>query len=95
MIQTVAIAGAGTMGAGIAQVAAQSGFKTILFDLNDVVLNKAAISIKKGLQYLADKQILSSDKAREVFDNILFTNRISDCIADVIIEAIRKPCCKN
>ena len=88
MIQIVAIAGAGTMGAGIAQVAAQSGFKTILFDLNNDVLSKAAISIKKGLQYLADKQILSSDKAMEVFDNILFTNSISDCIADVIIEAI-------
>ena len=88
MIQTVAIAGAGTMGAGIAQVAAQSGFKTILFDLNNDVLKKAAISIKKGLQFLADKQILTSDKAREVFDNILFTSKINDCVADVIIEAI-------
>ena len=88
MIQTIAVAGAGTMGAGIAQVAAQSGFKTILFDLNDKVLGKAVISIKKSLQYLADKQILSSDKASEVFDKIIFTSSMSDCVADVIIEAI-------
>ena len=88
MIQKIAVVGAGTMGAGIAQVAAQGGFKIILFDLNKDVLNKAAISIKKGFQYLADKQILSAENTTVIFQNIIFTNNINDCIADIIIEAI-------
>ena len=88
MVQTIAVAGAGTMGAGIAQVAAQSGFKTILFDLNDDVLSKATINIKKGLQFLTAKQVLTLDKAKDIFENILFTNDIKDCVADIIIEAV-------
>ena len=88
MIQKIAVVGAGTMGAGIAQVAAQGGFKIILFDLNKDVLNKAAISIKKGFQYLTDKQILSAENTTVIFQNIIFTNNINDCIADIIIEAI-------
>jgi UDP-N-acetyl-D-mannosaminuronate dehydrogenase len=39
MIITICICGAGTMGSGIAQVAAQSGFATILFDVNETVLD--------------------------------------------------------
>lgn len=95
MIQTIAVAGAGTMGAGIAQVAAQSGFKTILFDLNNDVLHKAITSIKKGLQYLVNKQQLTSEKEEEIFKSLLFTTNINDCVADIIIEAIiEKPVVK-
>lgn len=95
MIQTIAVAGAGTMGAGIAQVAAQSGFKTILFDLNEDVLSKAIISIKKGLQYLVEKQVLTPKKQEDIFKSLLFTNNINDCVADIIIEAIvEKPAAK-
>jgi len=50
-IKTIAIAGAGTMGAGIAQVTANAGFKTILFDINQTVLDKAKQIIDKGLQF--------------------------------------------
>lgn len=95
MIQTIAVAGAGTMGAGIAQVAVQSGFKTILFDLNNDVLDKAIISIKKGLKYLVDKELLTSEYYDVILQNILFTTNINDCVADLIIEAIiEKPAAK-
>ena len=40
-INTIAVAGAGTMGIGIGQMAAQAGFKTILFDLSDEALQKS------------------------------------------------------
>ena len=88
MIKTIAVVGAGTMGSGIAQVAAQSGHKTILFDFNKEILEKAAISIKTSLQYLADKQSISPEQQQQIFKNILFTSNSNDCIADLIIEAI-------
>lgn len=95
MIQTIAIAGAGTMGTGIAQVTAQGGFKTILFDLNEAVIDQAAINIKNGLKYLVDKQRLTKNKEAEIFKNILFTSNINSCIAELIIEAIiEKPAAK-
>ena len=96
MIQTIAVAGAGTMGAGIAQVAAQSGLKTVLFDLNNAVLDKAIVSIKKGLKYLVDKELLTTQKYDAVLQNLLFTTNINDCVADLVIEAIiEKPTAKN
>ena len=95
MIQTIAVAGAGTMGAGIAQVAAQSGLKTVLFDLNNAVLDKAIVSIKKGLKYLVDKELLTTQKYDAVLQNLLFTTNINDCVADLVIEAIiEKPAAK-
>ena len=88
MIKTIAVVGAGTMGSGIAQVAAQSGHSTILFDLNKAILEKAAINIKKSLQYLTNKKSISAEQEEQIFKNILFTSNINDCIADLIIEAI-------
>lgn len=46
-IQTICVCGAGTMGSGIAQAAAQSGIYTILFDLNEAVIQKAQSAIEK------------------------------------------------
>lgn len=87
-IHTICVCGAGTMGSGIAQVAAQSGFHTILFDLNKDVLNKAQSAIENNLQSLVTKQRISEEQKQKVFQYIQFTNKINDCIADVIIEAI-------
>jgi 3-hydroxybutyryl-CoA dehydrogenase len=68
----ICVCGAGTMGAGIAQVFAQHGFKTILFDLNNDILSKARERIEKKLPDAP----------------ILYTSNIEDCRADIIIEAI-------
>jgi 3-hydroxybutyryl-CoA dehydrogenase len=88
MINTICICGAGTMGSGIAQVCTQSGFETILFDVNEHVLEKAKKSIQKNLQYLFDKQKISAEEKENIFQRIKFVKDIKDCIADVIIEAI-------
>ena len=53
---TIGIAGAGTMGAGIAQVTAQAGHPTILFDLNEQVLAKAKDGLFKTLTVLVSKE---------------------------------------
>ena len=76
------------MGSGIAQVAAQSGFATILFDVDETVLENAKKFIQKNLEYLVDKNKISTKEKQEIFSRIKFTNNIKDCTAFVIIEAI-------
>ncbi len=88
MILTICVCGAGTMGSGIAQVAAQSGFDTILFDVNEAVLVNAKKNIQKNLQYLLDKNKITAKEKTEIFSRINFTNEIKNCTAFVIIEAI-------
>jgi 3-hydroxybutyryl-CoA dehydrogenase len=88
MTITIAVCGAGTMGSGIAQVAAQSGFDTILFDVSEDVLKNAKASIEKNLQYLVDKNKISIKEKEIIFSRINFTSEIKDCTAFVIIEAI-------
>jgi 3-hydroxybutyryl-CoA dehydrogenase len=88
MIQTVCIIGAGTMGSGIAQVAAQSGFATLLFDINNIVLKNAGDNIQKNLQLLVLKEKITVEESNSIFQRIRFVNNISDCVADIFIEAI-------
>lgn len=88
MIQTIGVCGAGTMGSGIAQVAAQSGFPTILYELNHEVLEKAKVGIEKSLQSLVEKKKINAEQKKAVFEKIHFTSDIKNCIADLFIEAI-------
>lgn len=60
-IKTIIVCGAGTMGSGIAQVAATAGFKVIQFDLNESMLVKAGQSIKKSLQKFVEKGKISPE----------------------------------
>lgn len=87
-MHTICICGAGTMGSGIAQVAAASGFTTILFDVNTTVLEKAEDKLRTDLQKLVEKQKIAAEKKDEILKNIQFTSVIEHCIADVVIEAI-------
>ncbi len=88
MIQTVCVCGAGTMGRGIAQVAARYGFHTILFDVNKDVLQQANTALQKDLQNLVEKQKLTAEQQQSILDHIKLTSEINDCIADIVIEAI-------
>lgn len=88
MINNICVIGAGTMGSGIAQVAAQHGFATLLFDISETVLDNAKAGIQKNLQYLVSKQKLTEAESAGIFNRIRFVHTISDCIADVFIEAI-------
>jgi 3-hydroxybutyryl-CoA dehydrogenase len=90
MINSVCICGAGTMGSGIAQVAATSNFHTILFDLNEDVLQRAKDSIRKNFDALIAKQKITQEQADTAWENILFTNDLQVCLADLFIEAIHE-----
>ena len=88
MINNICVIGAGTMGSGIAQVAAQSGFATILFDINETVLEKAKTGIQKNLDFLTNKEKITAAENVAIFNHIKFIGDIKECIADVFIEAI-------
>ena len=88
MVQTICVCGAGTMGSGIAQAAAQSGIYTVLFDLNAEILKKAEAAIQQNLQSLVAKQKISEAQQREIIGHLSFSTELNNCIADVIIEAI-------
>ena len=89
------VCGAGTMGSGIAQVAAAAGFRTVLYELNAGVLKQAGERLHGDLKKLVTKQKLTGEKADAVFKNILFTSDVQHCKATIIIEAIvEKPAVK-
>jgi len=76
------------MGSGIAQVCASAGFETILYETLPSVLSGAKINIKDSLQKLVSKQIITEGKRKDILSKIYFTSDISECIADIFIEAI-------
>lgn len=88
MTITICVCGAGTMGSGIAQVSAQSGFNVILFDVNENVLAYSQPAIQKNLQYLVDKNKITSTEKEEIFNRIQFTKDIKNVTGFIIIEAI-------
>jgi 3-hydroxybutyryl-CoA dehydrogenase len=88
MIRTICICGAGTMGAGIAQVAAMSGFRTLLYDLDPETLQKAGTVLEKNLQFGFEKNKISLEAKKATMDLLHFVNDIRDCVADLVIEAI-------
>jgi len=85
---TICVCGAGTMGSGIAQVAAQAGYRTIQFDVSDAMLQKSKASIDKTLQMLVDKNKITIEQQTNALNNLVFTSNINNCIADIVIEAI-------
>jgi 3-hydroxybutyryl-CoA dehydrogenase len=88
MKKTVAVIGAGTMGSGIALCAAQQGFKVILLESNEAVLDKAMDNLKVNISQLVIKGKITADQQVEIFNNLTTTTHINDCRADILIEAI-------
>ncbi|MCX7756867.1 MAG: 3-hydroxybutyryl-CoA dehydrogenase [candidate division WOR-3 bacterium] len=88
-IKKVGVIGAGTMGSGIAQVFACSGYEVILVDISEAILTNALEGIKKSLSKLVEKQKLSEDDKNKALSLVTTTTDIaqtSDC--QVIIEAV-------
>jgi 3-hydroxybutyryl-CoA dehydrogenase len=88
MVKKICVAGAGTMGSGIALSAAQNNFEVVLFDTNEKGIENAKVSINKNLDFLLSKEKISAAEKETIYNRILFTTKMNDCIADVVIEAI-------
>lgn len=76
------------MGSGIAQVSATAGLKTILYDVNEEIIQKAKRKIENDLLVLVEKQKITLDKKESILKQLVFTSNINECVADVIIEAV-------
>jgi 3-hydroxybutyryl-CoA dehydrogenase len=85
---TICVCGAGTMGSGIAQVVAQSGFNTLLYDVDDAVLKKGKASIEKNLDYLVNNGKISAGEKEKICSHLTYTPDIKKCTGEIIIEAI-------
>lgn len=87
-IKTVGVIGAGTMGLGIAQVAAMAGYSTILFDTNSNAATAAIINIEKNLDKGIEKGKLDLGTKQKTLSNLKTVNDLDELKADLIIEAI-------
>lgn len=85
----VGIIGCGTMGAGIAQVAASNDNKVIVVDTNEVALQKAQDAMNLAIEKLVNKGKIQEEKGNDIIKNITWTSSI-DTLAksSLIIEAI-------
>ncbi|MEK6779994.1 MAG: 3-hydroxyacyl-CoA dehydrogenase family protein, partial [Candidatus Deferrimicrobiota bacterium] len=72
-IKTVGVAGAGSMGAGIAQVAAQSGFQVKVVDVSEAVWARAQKTIAKSLERLLAKEKITGEQMKEALGRISFS----------------------
>ncbi len=85
----VGIIGAGTMGVGIAQVAATAGCEVVLYDAQSPQIDKALADLEKTLQKLVEKSKISQEKATSIRNNIKKAENLQDLKnSNLVIEAI-------
>jgi 3-hydroxybutyryl-CoA dehydrogenase len=93
-IKTIGVIGAGSMGSGIAQVAACAGFQVILSDIQEDYLTRGMGVIRKSLERLSSKGKLR-DSVETILDRFTATTRLedlkdSDLVFEVIVENMEK-----
>ncbi len=87
--ETIGVVGAGTMGAGIAQVAARAGFTVVMRDVKDEFLQLGLAAIDKSLQRDVDKERLSGEEKRSVIERLrVATDMDALRPATIVIEAV-------
>lgn len=87
--QPIAVVGAGTMGAGIAQACATSGFAVLLYDAQPEALERGLRAISSSLSRIVRKGNLSEDAKAAALERVTTTTTLADLAhADTIIEAV-------
>jgi 3-hydroxybutyryl-CoA dehydrogenase len=89
-IKKIGVIGAGLMGAGIAQVAAQSGLQVVIMDVETRFVEKGLATIEKNLKKFVEKGKMSQSDADAIRSRIKGSISLSEAVAeaDVTIEAI-------
>jgi 3-hydroxybutyryl-CoA dehydrogenase len=88
-IKKLGVVGAGQMGNGIVQVAAQAGLNVVMRDIDQKFIDSGQARIEKNLNWLVDNQKITADERQQVQDRITTTlelNDLKDC--DLVVEAI-------
>jgi 3-hydroxybutyryl-CoA dehydrogenase len=88
-MKKVSVIGSGTMGNGIAHVFAQNGFSTTMIDVNPVALEKAIVTIKKNLDRLVTKGVITDTELNQTLQNLTTTTDIKSGVmdSDLVVEA--------
>ncbi|HUT99696.1 MAG TPA: 3-hydroxybutyryl-CoA dehydrogenase [bacterium] len=88
-IKKIAVIGAGTMGNGIAHVAAQSGYDVVMVDTSDDMVTRGLASITKNLDRMVKKEKITEADKQATLGHIKGSTNLGDCAgADLVIEAI-------
>jgi 3-hydroxybutyryl-CoA dehydrogenase len=88
-VKRIGVVGAGQMGAGIAQVAATSGFDVILQDIDKAMLERGRAGIEKSLTKLVEKGRITSEVKAAALGRIRATTDVAEFKAtDLVIEAV-------
>ena len=88
-IRTVAVAGAGTMGAGIALVAARAGFRTIVYDTRDDALARARTQTESFFAKSVERKRMTAEQSVAALAAMSGTTDLADLAeADIVIEAV-------
>jgi 3-hydroxybutyryl-CoA dehydrogenase len=87
-IKTIGVVGAGQMGNGIVQVAAQSGFSVVMSDIADSFVQKGLGTISKNLGKMVEKGKIPPQKKEEIMGRIKGTIQVRDMAeTDFVVEA--------
>lgn len=87
-IKKIGVVGGGTMGAGIAQVAASSGLEVVLQDISEAQLTRAMKGMEKSLEKLKEKGKITEDK-EIILNRVKTTIRAEDLqTVDFVVEAV-------
>jgi 3-hydroxybutyryl-CoA dehydrogenase len=88
-IKTIGVVGAGTMGNGIAQVAAMAGYDVIMSDIEDKFVQNGLKNVDKFLSKSVEKGKMTADDKNAVMGRIKGTTKIEDMKdADIVVEVI-------
>jgi 3-hydroxybutyryl-CoA dehydrogenase len=89
MAETIGVVGSGTMGNGIAQVAARAGYSVVMRDVKDEFLQRGLQAIDKSLQRDVDKQRLSAEEKQSIIGRIKSTTEL-DALSEAsfVVEAV-------
>ena len=87
-ISNIGIVGAGTMGSGISQIAALTGYDIVMQDVSDEATSRGLGTIDKSLQRLVDREKITADAKDAAIRKIRTTTNLSDLAdCDLVIEA--------
>ena len=88
-VELIGVVGAGQMGAGIAQVAACSGYQVMIADIDEEAVNRGMDTIRSSLQKLTSRGKISQQTAASALSCISTTVRIQELSgSDLVVEAV-------